>query len=134
MARANARRLPPRIAASVEFREGSYLAPAHDVRARAVVSNPPYIAFVEAAALPSAVRSWEPPVALLTGGDGLCATGAIVRQAAMVLEPGGILVLEADCRRAARAADLAAADGRYTAVDVRRDLTGRDRYVVAIRR
>jgi release factor glutamine methyltransferase len=134
VARANACRLPAPMASAVEFRDGSYLAPARDVRARAVVSNPPYIAFSEAAALPAAVRSWEPPVALLTGSDGLCATDAIVREAADILEPAGVLVLEVDCRRAGRAAELAAADGRYAGIEVRRDLAGRDRYVVAIRR
>jgi len=56
-----------------------------------------------------------------------------VREAADVLEPGGLLAIEVDSRRAALAAECAASDGRYTQVRVRLDLTGRERYVLARR-
>lgn len=118
----------------VELRCGAYLAPARGVRARVVVANPPYVAFAEARELPATVRSWEPPVALFTGADGLAATGAIVREAGDILLRQGVLALEVDSRRADRVADLLTADGRYSDIVVRQDLTGRDRYVLAIRR
>ena len=133
VARANVRALGARPHAPVELRHGSLLAPVAGERARVVVSNPPYIAFHEAAALPRAVRDWEPGVALFSGEDGLAATAAIVRDAAAVLEPGGLLALEVDARRARAARDLAAADSRYRDVQIRPDLTGRDRFVVARR-
>jgi len=134
VAAANARRLVPDIGRRVEFRQGSYLAPVEGLSARAVVSNPPYISYAEALSLPASVRGWEPAVALLAGDDGLAATTAIVAGAAAILEPGGVLALEADSRRAATAAALVAADGRYGDIAVRPDLTGRDRFIVAIRR
>ena len=98
-----------------------------------VVSNPPYIAYAEAATLPGGVRDWEPAVALFAGNNGMAAIAAIVQQAADVLEPGGLLALEVDSRRASLAAELCMADPRYRDVGVRLDLTGRERFVLARR-
>jgi len=134
VARRNAERLSHSLRTTVEFRHGSLMAPVDDVRPRLVVSNPPYIANPEAAALPSSVRDWEPPVALLSGEDGLRATARLVREAAERLIPGGALALEIDPRRAAAVGELAARDGRLTDVEVLRDLTGRERFVVARRK
>lgn len=133
VARGNAARLGGADTARVDFRPGSYLAPVHERGVQAVVSNPPYISFAEGEVLPASVREWEPTVALLAGGEGMAPTAAIVREAAVVLAPGGLLALEADERRATLAAELVFADGRYDNVSVRRDLTGRERFVVARR-
>ncbi|HEX6534207.1 MAG TPA: peptide chain release factor N(5)-glutamine methyltransferase [Gemmatimonadaceae bacterium] len=134
VARANAERVAPALRAPVELRSGALLAPVRDVRARVVVSNPPYIAHHEARSLPAGVRDWEPPVALFSGAEGMAATEAIIRDAAEVLEPGGLLALEVDSRRAALAAEAALADGRYRDVAVRLDLAGRERFLMARRR
>ncbi|HEX5831262.1 MAG TPA: HemK/PrmC family methyltransferase, partial [Gemmatimonadaceae bacterium] len=77
--------------APVELRHGAGLHPVRGVRARAVVSNPPYIAFTEMAALPAGVRDWEPGIALCCARDGLAVSATIVRDAAAILEPGGVL-------------------------------------------
>jgi release factor glutamine methyltransferase len=100
----------------------------------AVVSNPPYITFDEAAQLPTAVRDWEPAVALFSPQDGLAVTARLVRQAAARLSPGGLLALEVDARRASMVAELVARDQRYEHVDVHLDLAGRERFVLATRR
>jgi release factor glutamine methyltransferase len=115
----------------VEFRHGDLLAPLRGDRVRALVSNPPYISQAEADDLPASVRDWEPPLALLSGEDGMAAIRAIVRGAPDVLEPGGLLALEVDSTRAELAREAVEMDGRYRAVDVRMDLTGRARFVVA---
>jgi release factor glutamine methyltransferase len=99
-----------------------------------VVSNPPYIAYSEAAQLPPDVRDWEPPIALFSGRDGLAATAQIVKQAAPALKAGGLLALEVDARRASLVAELVASDGRYENVGIELDLTGRERFVLATRR
>lgn len=130
----NAATLGAALRAAVELRHGSLLAPVRDVRARAVVSNPPYIAFDEASALPAGVRDWEPGVALFSGAEGMAATVGIVREAADVLEPGGLLALEVDARRASLAAELLLTAGRYRDVRVRLDLAGRERFVLGTRR
>jgi release factor glutamine methyltransferase len=98
------------------------------------VSNPPYIAYDEAASLPSSVRDWEPAVALLAGRGGMAAIASLVRDAASRLATGGLLALEVDVRRASTAAELAASHGAYEGVEVLLDLTGRERFVVARRR
>jgi release factor glutamine methyltransferase len=105
-----------------------------DVRARVVVSNPPYIAYREAAALPASVRDWEPTVALFSGSDGMGATVRLVREAARSLGARGLLAIEVDMRRASLVAELVATMGAYEDVRVQLDLTGRERFVVARRR
>ena len=135
VARANVARLAPVLRAPVELRHGSLLAPLLErgERASAVVANPPYIAESEAVALPASVRDWEPAVALFSGDSGLAHIRALVREAAEVLDAGGLLALEVDARRASLAAELVAADGRYRDVAVRLDLSGRERFVTARR-
>lgn len=58
-----------------------------------VVSNPPY---VPDAAIPREpeVRAHDPALALYGGADGLHVVRALVEQAALLLRPGGLLVLE----------------------------------------
>ena len=133
MARANAESLAGALRCRVELRHGSLLAPLAGARLRVLVSNPPYIAAAEAPALPASVRDWEPPLALFAGADGLDATRAIVAGAPELLEPGGLLALECDERRAGRVGELARADSRFHDVRVLPDLTGRDRFVLAER-
>jgi len=112
---------------------GFLLGPVADVRARVVVSNPPYIALSEAASLPPSVRDWEPATALYSGPDGLAATARLVRDAAEVLESNGLLAIEVDVRRASLAAELVSREQRFHAVRVELDLTGRERFVLARR-
>jgi release factor glutamine methyltransferase len=118
----------------VEWRQGAALAPVRGLGVAAVVSNPPYISADEAWALPAAVRAWEPPVALVSGLEGLDATRVIVREAGDVLVAGGLLALEIDIRRATQVVQILEADGRYGDVRVRLDLTERERFVIARRR
>lgn len=119
--------------APIEFLHGSLLGPVAGARARAVVSNPPYIALGEAASLPASVRDWEPAVALFSGVDGMSATARLVREAAEILEPGGVLALEVDVRRASLAAELVSRERRFHEIRVELDLTGRERFVLARR-
>ncbi len=115
----------------VELRQGDLAEALRGERLRALVSNPPYIARVEEGDLPAAVRDWEPPLALFSEEGGMAAIFALVRAAPDVLEPGGLLVLEIDSRRAALARDAANAGGHFRAVGLRLDLTGRERFLVA---
>lgn len=133
VARRNAALVTGALRAEVEFRHGSLLGPVSGMALAAVVSNPPYIAHGEAATLPPSVRDWEPALALFSGPDGMDATRAIIRGAAGLLQPGGVLALEVDMRRAMLAAELVATDVRYCDVAVRLDLSGRERFVLARR-
>jgi release factor glutamine methyltransferase len=59
-----------------------------------IVSNPPYVGRREAASLPVEVREHEPASALYGGQEGYELYGPLVTEAAKLLRPGGILVLE----------------------------------------
>ena len=134
VARANVTSFAHRCCAAVEMRHGSLLGPVPETGLAAVVSNPPYISYGEASALPPAVRDWEPSVALLAGDDGMAVIAQLIRDAAPRLAASGLLALEVDSRRAGVAAELARSNEAFVDVRVLLDLTGRERFVVARRR
>lgn len=115
--------------AVVDVREGDLLTPLGAERYRAIVSNPPYLRDDEWDALDVSVRVYEPRLALVSGADGLDATRALIAGAAERLEPGGLLALEIDERRAAAVRDLAAAGG-WERIRIAVDLFGRARYAL----
>jgi len=133
VARENLAAIPEDRRARVWFVEGDLLAPISDRQVEVVVSNPPYISSAEARDVPRLVHDWEPHLALFADDDGMAAIRALIPQAAGVLMPGGLLALEVDARRADLAAATVLADGRFTDVEQRLDLTGRPRMVVARR-
>ena len=128
LARENVAEVRP--AVPVEIREGDLLAPLAGERLRAIVSNPPYLTETEYLGLDPAVRSWEPRHALVSGPDGLEATRRLLAGAGALLEPGGILALEIDERRA-DALQALASSYDWSQVAVYDDLFGRPRYLVA---
>lgn len=137
VARANAARVAARLAAGhpmapVVFKEGPTWVPLAGVQARVIVSNPPYIAYDEAKALPPSVRDWEPATALFAADGGMACLAALLAGAAAHLEPEGWLVLELDATRAAVTAALAR-DAGLVAVEVLRDWSDRDRVLRAQR-
>ncbi len=129
----NHRLLRGALRSPVELLHGAVLAPLWGRRVDAVVSNPPYIAYSESAAVPRSVRDWEPAIALVCADDGLAVTRRIIAQAPGVLNRGGLLALEVDVRRAGSVAEMVAVDGRYIDAEVLLDLTGRERFVFARR-
>lgn len=137
VARANAEKY----GATIDFVQGDVLRPlaenwrppSDSRQLKAIVSNPPYVSFDEIRELPRSVRDWEPAAALLTGEGGLGVTAQLVRQAAARLEPGGLLALEVDARRASLVGELVSQDPRYEEVSVHLDLAGRERFVLATR-
>jgi ribosomal protein L3 glutamine methyltransferase len=58
-----------------------------------IVSNPPYVPQSEMAELP-AEYTHEPPLGLVSGGDGLDSARRILQDAPKLMRPGAILVLE----------------------------------------
>jgi release factor glutamine methyltransferase len=97
---------------------------------RLVVSNPPYVAAGELAGLDRVVRDWEPRAALVSGPAGTEALHEIVTTAPEWLAPAAVLVCELAPAQAAGLAQLARRVG-FADVEVRRDLAGRDRVLVA---
>jgi release factor glutamine methyltransferase len=93
-----------------------------------VVTNPPYVAADDV--LPAEVSEWEPHAALVAGPTGLEAIERILRDAPAWLRPSGGVVMEIGDTQGERALELAAR--HFTTVDVRADLTGRPRVLVAL--
>jgi release factor glutamine methyltransferase len=92
-----------------------------------VVANPPYVAADDP--LPAEVSDWEPGDALVSGPSGLEAVERILASAPSWLQPSGAIVLEIGDHQDEPARELAAQ--HFASVDVRPDLTGRPRALVA---
>lgn len=119
--------------ANVRLAQGSWFeALPGDLRGRLdlVVANPPYVATTDE--LGEEVRAWEPLGALLAGPDGLDDLRRIVAASPAWLAPGAALVLEIGAAQGAAVAALAETAG-LVSVEVRPDLAGHDRIVVARR-
>ena len=126
----NLRELAPQT--PLELRCGSLLEPLTDVRLDAIVSNPPYLTPSEHAGLDRGVRDYEPPVALVGGGDGMEHVRTLVDCSAEFLVPGGLLAIEVDSSRAYWTLQLAHAAG-WTHARIEADLFGSSRYLLAIK-
>ncbi|HAP11072.1 MAG TPA: peptide chain release factor N(5)-glutamine methyltransferase [Afipia sp.] len=71
-----------------------------------IVSNPPYIPSSHIATLDHDVRDHDPILALDGGTDGLDAYRAIIPQAAALLGPGGVLIVETGHDQSTPVSDL----------------------------
>lgn len=122
------------LAARVRAVQGSWFdALPHHLKGelRLVVSNPPYVAAAEVEDLPREIVDWEPRLALVSGPTGLEAIEQIVHEAREWLDrESGVLVCELAPHQAEAMAAHASAVG-YAEVSIRKDLTDRDRVLVA---
>jgi release factor glutamine methyltransferase len=115
----------------VEFRKADLLSRVADNSLHLVISNPPYIRSDELPALDPDVRLFEPPSALDGGPDGLAVYRRLVPEAARALRPGGTLLLEVGYDQA-QAVGALALDAGFALVNVRQDLSQKDRMVGAV--
>lgn len=131
IARANAARLGTDD--RVRFLHGAYL----DDAPRPIdliVSNPPYVANRDRPGLAPEVEQHEPAVALFGGDDGLDAVRAILAESRDALAANGRLVMEIGYGQADRVEAEAAAVAGLVLEEIRADLLGIPRVVVARRR
>ena len=94
-----------------------------------IVANPPYIAHGDPE-VDEVVARHEPHAALFSGDDGLAALRSIIIGAPRWLRTGGTLVMEIGHRQADAVREMCTTAGLRN-VEVRRDLAGRDRVLVA---
>ena len=94
------------------------------------VSNPPYIPSAEIAGLDPDVAQYDPMLALDGGVDGLDAYRRLVPEFARILRPGGLAACETGSGQARAVAALCAA-ASLQPVEIRADLAGIERVVVA---
>lgn len=101
-----------------------------DRRFQLIVANPPYLSDAEAGAAQPEVKEFEPAVALSAGPNSATALERIMAGARDYLEPGGVLACETGIAQHPQLLALAT-DAGYLRVESLRDLTGRNRYVLA---
>jgi release factor glutamine methyltransferase len=131
VARSNLAGIGP-AAANVRVGHGSWFeALPDDTLFDVIVSNPPYVA-VGSSDLDPSVGDWEPSNALFAGADGLDDIRTIADGALVWLRPGGILVLEIGAEHGRAVDDILRRAG-FIDVEVRPDLSGRDRIAIARR-
>ena len=97
----------------------------------AVIANPPYLTDAELDALAPEVSGFEPRLALAGGVDGRRMLDALVDDAARVLRPGGIVVLETGGPAHVGALSPRLHARGFEAVDSCADLPGVVRFVAA---
>lgn len=95
-----------------------------------IVSNPPYLSDEETEAAQPEVKSFEPRSALSAGPDSAVALEQIIRGAKERLTPNGRLALETGIAQHQRLLAMLQSQG-YRECESLRDLTGRDRYLLA---
>lgn len=96
-----------------------------------IVSNPPYLTPEETGGAAREVRDYEPHLALTSGQDGMDALRVIAAGVSAYLRPGGVLALETGIEQHAELMRRLTAAG-FAQVDSKRDLTGRDRFILAV--
>jgi release factor glutamine methyltransferase len=99
-----------------------------------VIANPPYIPLEAYESVAPEARDHDPLVALFSGPDGLDAIGVVTRVAARLLRPTGLLCIEHADLQGESAPAVVNAHEAFTGVRDHRDLTGRPRFVTAVRR
>lgn len=95
-----------------------------------IVANPPYLTDVEVREATPEVRDHEPQSALVAAEEGRADLEHILRHGRAFLNPGGLLACETGIAQHACLAEVARACG-YARTESLRDLTGRDRYLLA---
>jgi release factor glutamine methyltransferase len=98
-----------------------------------IVSNPPYVGRAEQPSLQREVVEHEPHQALFAGEYGLNVYPELISQAATLLKPGGVLVLELGHGQSERVRTMVAEDGSWGLVSVTNDLAGIPRVLAAER-
>lgn len=119
------------LADRVEFMKSDWFAALPEgAQFEVIVSNPPYLTDEEVAEAEPEVRLHDPRAALVAADAGLADLRRIIAGAAARLAPGGLLALETGIAQHAELLAAVAAAGLREG-ESRKDLSGRDRFVLA---
>lgn len=108
--------------------------PEWDGRVDLIICNPPYVPLDAYFGVTEEVREHEPELALFSGSDGLDAMRVLADRGARLLRRGGLLAAEHAEVQEHSAPAVFIDQGSWDRVRDHRDLTGRPRFVTAIRR
>jgi len=123
------------LAGRVHFLAGDLFEPLRTARGGGgfdlIVSNPPYIPSGALAWLPPEIAAYEPLEALDGGSDGLRFHRRIIEGAPEYLRAGGWLALEVGAGQSWAAVELLRKSDGFGPPEVKKDLAGHDRVVLA---
>jgi release factor glutamine methyltransferase len=124
-----------KVADQIDFSCGDLFGPLKERKLEGTVdcvaSNPPYISREEFEDLPKEVSEHEPIVALKTGEESTVFHRRIIESSFDLLRTNGILALEVGLGQAGFVADLIREGKKFKGVEIRMDLGGIERVVVA---
>jgi release factor glutamine methyltransferase len=125
LARRNAER--HRVQRRIRFVQGDLLSAVKNETFGVITANLPYVRTADWEQLPREIKEREPREGLDGGPDGLREITRLLQQAPEHLAPGGMLLAEIGDDQGEAAADLAGEAFPESCIEVRRDLSGRDR-------
>ncbi len=96
-----------------------------------ITANLPYVAEEEYFSLEEEVRCHEPIKALIGGADGLDLVRKLIAQAPEHLTTEGFIIMELGIGHGKEVCDICKATRYFSEAKILKDLTGRDRFVVA---
>jgi release factor glutamine methyltransferase len=99
-----------------------------------VIANPPYIPLEAFESVVPEARDHDPLIALFAGADGLDVIRVVVAEAARLLRPAGLLCIEHADLQGGSAPEILVRHGGFVGVRDHPDLSGRPRFVTAVRR
>ena len=95
-----------------------------------IISNPPYIGWIEQDKISAEVINFDPKNALFAGFDGFKAYENIIPNLTKFLNPDGSVVLEIGASQSSQVKDIFNSSGFFD-VEIVKDLSGKDRAIVA---
>lgn len=98
-----------------------------------VVSNPPYIANKDKRLLAKEISNYEPEGSLFSGKDGLEDIEKLIKTVPQVLRKEAWFICEIGWDQGKQAIQMARDTGKYRYIEIRKDLSGRDRVLMAKR-
>ncbi len=115
----------------VEFLESDLLSSFSGRKFDVIAANLPYVTETEHAELSPEVRDFEPKLALTADNDGLALICKLIEQAPQFLNNRGAIILEMSDWQTSLAADYLSDQLCWSAIEIKRDYTQRNRFVVA---
>ena len=95
-----------------------------------IISNPPYIGWVEQDKISAEVKKYDPEIALFAGYDGFDAYKKIIPSLSKFLNQDGLVVLEVGASQSSQVKDIMNSSGFFD-VEILKDLSGKKRVVAA---
>ena len=119
----------------INFYHGSWWQPLNHLKGQvtAMLSNPPYIPTQELPDLQPEVFRHEPHLALDGGDDGLAAIRYLIKTAPEYLISGGIWLIEMMAGQGEKVVTMLSEQGDYRDIQIIRDLSQIERFVLAYR-